>query len=337
MKKYLQILLAAVAPLGAATARAELVSTYVGVDGLATLASGVYRGLQNPNHGRFTLLYAHAYPENPFNNHYHSIGVYAYSGPSNAPVVVPTNTNFRLPEAHTGQLPLTLVLATNGLHAGKLVNRRTAENYSDARIRSVHRILPHVTATATNEFGYGSQEYVMFRSSAGRWTNSLGTAVISMELVEKSPGLKVGTSDQLEALVQPGDRVVMGPGNGFEFTPVVWAEPGTPPGTYALRVKLVDTGAGPTRLEESGIITYWYRVVGEPDLAIATSVTLAMPLVTDGWVLEEASSVDGPWTEVAGAPRPEMVGSGESAAQTGNKILSLPSTDGMKVFRLRKP
>lgn len=336
MKTKTLLALAAALAFGAGTARAELLEFYVGVDGLPTLASGTYRGLANPNHGRITFLYAHSYPEAPFDNHYHSIGVYTYTGPTNAPVVVPTNANFRIPEASTGQLPLTLVAATNGLHAGKLVNRRTAEHYSDPRIRSVHRILPHVTATATNEFGYGSGEYIMFRSSAGRWTNTLAGAALAMELVEKAPELKVGTEAQLEALVNPGDRVAIGEGNRFEFVPVVWAEPGTPAGTYALRFKLVDTRGGAGALLDSGIVTFWYRVLDAPELAIANSVTLVMPLVTEGHVLEEADSVDGPWTAVAASPVPETVGGGHSAAQTGRKTLTQPTGTGMKVYRLRK-
>ncbi len=336
MKTKTLIALAAAAVFGALSGRAELVKFYVGVDGLAALASGTYRGLENPNHGRLTFLYAHAYPEAPLDNHYHAIGTHTYTGPSNAPVVVPTNANFRIPEASTGQLPLTLVLATNGLHAGKLVNRMTAENYSDPRLRSVHRILPHVTGTATNEYGYGSAEYVMFRSGAGRWTNSLAGASVAMELVEKSPELRVGTSSQMEALLNPGDRVAMGEGNALEFTPVVWAEPGTASGTYALRFKLVDARGGAEALKESGVVTFWYRVVGEPELVIAESVTLTMPLLTEGYALEEATSVDGPWSAVAAVPTPDVIGGGHSAAQTGRKILTQPNAGGMKYYRLKK-
>ncbi|MBL9127605.1 MAG: hypothetical protein JNL97_08160 [Verrucomicrobiales bacterium] len=320
----------------APTTRAELLLYYVGQDNLATLASGSFRGLANPNVGRLTFLYAHAYPEAPFDNHYHSIGVYAYTGTSNAPVVVPTNANFRIPEISTGQLPLTLVLSTNGAFAGKLTNRKTVENYSDPRIRSVHRILPHVTATATNDFGYGSGEYVMFHSSSRRWTNSLEGAVVAMELVEKSPGLHVGTADRLDALDRPGDRVAMGEGNTLDFTPVIWTEPSAEPGTYTLKFKLVDVSERPTPLQESGIVTFLYRVQPEPEPNIARSVTVSMPSVTEGYVLEEAISPEGPWTPVTDTPVVHTVGGGHGGAQTGIKILTQPADAATKLYRLRK-
>lgn len=334
------ITLAAAVSFGASLSQAELVNFYVGQDALATLASGTYQGLPNPNAGRLTFLYAHDYLETPFNNHYHGIGTYTYSGPADAPVLVPTNANFRIPEASTGQLPLTLVVETNGLHAGKLVNKTTAEHYSDPRVRSVHRMLEHVTGTGetavTNTFGWGSAEYIMFHSGARRWTNDLAGVVVALELVEKSPELHVGSTTQLDALVNPGDRLVLGEGNTFDFTPVVWAEANTAPGTYSLRFKLVDASGRAEPMAESGIVTFWYRVVGEPQLAIARTVTLSLPMITDGYVLEEAPSVDGPWTAVAAAPTVETLTGGHSAAQTGNKVLTQPTTEGMKYYRLRK-
>ena len=346
MLRHILVTLAAAVSFGATLSQAQLVTFYVGQDGLATLASGTYKGLPNPNAGRLTFLYAHAYlgvterPNQPpitlFNNHHHSIGIYTYTGASNAPVTVPTNANFRIPEVSTGQLPLTLVAATNGLHTGKLINQKTVENYSDPRIRSVHDILQHITATATNQFGYGSAEHVMFTSSGGRWTNSLDGVVVAMELVQKSPELRVGTASQLEALINPGDRATLGNGHSFEFTPVVWAEPNTAPGTYELKFKLVDVSDRAEPMAESGIVTFWYRVVGEPQLAIVSTVTLSMPIVTEGYVLEEAPTVDGPWTPVSAAPTVETLSGGHSAAQTGNKVLTQPTTEGMKYYRLRK-
>ena len=346
MKRTSSLVLAAAVLFGANLSQAQLVTFYVGQDSQTTLPSGTYKNLPNPNGGRLTFLYAHQYfgvteragqaPLTLFNNHYHSIGIYTYTGPTNAPVPVPTNANFRIPEASTGQLPLTLVAATNGLHAGKLVNKKTVENYSDPRIRSVHDILPHITATATNQFGYGSAEHVMFYSGGGRWTNSLNGVVVAMELVQKSPELRVGTTNQLEALVNPGDRVTLGNGNSFEFTPVVWAETNTAPGTYELKFKLVDVSGGPSPMLESGIVTFWYRVLPEPELTIAKTFTVTMPAITDGYVLEEAPTVNGPWTAVTTAPTIETVTGGHSDAQTGNKFITQPGEPGTKFYRLRK-
>jgi hypothetical protein len=346
MKSTQSLALAAAVLFGANLSHAEIVEFYVGVDGRTTLTSGSYSGLPNPNAGRLTFLYAHQYigvierpgqtPLTLFNNHYHTIGSYTYAGPTNNPVVVPTNTNFRIPEPSSGQQPLTLVLETNGLFAGKLINKKTVEHYSDPRIRSVHDILLHRTATATNQFGYGSGEYVMFHSSGGRWTNRLDGVVVAMELVEKTPGLHVGTTNQIHVLINPGDRVVMGNGNSFEFIPVVWAEPDTPPGTYVLRFKLVDVSGGPSPVLESGIVTFWYRVPPEPQLSIAKTVTVKMPAVTEGYVLEEAPTVDGPWTPVTTEPIIETVTGRPNDAPTGYKFITQPGEPGTKFYRLRK-
>lgn len=336
MQKHTYLSLAAAVLFGANLSQAELVKFYVGQDRAATMTSGTYKGLANPNYQRLTFLYAHAYLETPLNNHYHNIGSYTYAGPTNAPLAIPTNSNYRIPEVSTGNQPLTLVEETNGIFAGKLVNKTTAEDYSDPRIRSVHRILPHVTATATNQFGYGSAEYVMFHSKSDGWTNSLDGVVVAMELVEKTEGLHVGTTKQLDALANPGDRVVMGDGNTFEFTPVVWTEASAPAGTYTLKFKLVDVSGSASPMLDSGIVTFLYRVQGAPELTIAQTITLTMPVITEGYVLEEAPSPDGPWTAVAATPSVEVVTGGHSAAQTGNKILTQPLNAASRFYRLRK-
>jgi hypothetical protein len=77
-------------------------------------------------------------------------------------------------------------------------------------------------------------------------------------------------------------------------------------------------------------------VQSEPELAIARTVTLSMPVVTEGYVLEEAPSVDGPWTAVTTTPVVETLTGGHSAAQTGNKLLTQPGEPGSKFYRLRK-
>lgn len=336
MKHALTLIGAAALLAGLVPARAELVKFYIGQDRTATLTSGTYKNLPNPNYQRLTFLYAHAYLETPMSDHYHNIGSYTYTGPTNAPVAVPTNSNYRIPEVSTGNPPLTLAEATNGLFAGKLVNKITNEDYSDPRIRSVHKILPYVTATATNQFGFGSAEYTMFHSKSDGWTNSLEGAVIAMELVEKTDGLHVGTTNQLDALVNVGDRVTMGDGNTFEFTPVVWTETNATPGTYTMKFKLVDVSGSTNAMLDSGIVTFLYRVQGAPQMSIAQTITLTMPTVTDGYVLEEASSPEGPWTEVADTPVVETISGGHSAAQTGYKTLTQPGNAASHFYRLRK-
>ena len=60
------------------SARAEISGFYVGIDSRATLASGVYVDLPNPNFNRLTFLYPHVFPSTPANNHYHGIGSYTF-------------------------------------------------------------------------------------------------------------------------------------------------------------------------------------------------------------------------------------------------------------------
>ena len=96
----------------------EGIGFYVGIDSLATIASGTYAGLANPNYGRLTYLMEHG-------NHFHGIGAYSYTGGAAAPVINGSNANNRIPElsARISPLPGTLALsAGSGEFAGKLVS-----------------------------------------------------------------------------------------------------------------------------------------------------------------------------------------------------------------------
>lgn len=58
----------------AASRHDEGIGLYVGYDGLATIASGTYAGLSNPNPNCLIFLLDHG-------NYFHGIGVYRYTGP----------------------------------------------------------------------------------------------------------------------------------------------------------------------------------------------------------------------------------------------------------------
>lgn len=314
--------------------RAQMVEFYIGIDGRQQLVSGPYAGKPNPNAGRLTFFYAHAYAYVPGlqppgqsafnNNHYHGISAYSLSGPVDDPVVLNTNANSRIPETFTGQPPLTLVPATEGLYAGKLVNARTAEHFSNPSIQSVWWL------NDPSKWGPGSPEWVMFRSSGGTRTNSLEGAVVALELVGRSEGLHIGSAEQMDLLVNPGDRHVLGDGNQIDFSPVCWVEGEAPEGHYWASFKLVDVGNGEgyTPFGESGIYWFDYRVAGTPALEIAATVNLTMPLVSPGYILEAAPSPDGPWEPVT--PPPGVIHGSE-------QTLTLPAASTMQVFRLRKP
>ncbi len=68
--------------LAGSSARGDLFQYYVGRDVRPTMVGGAYDGLPNPNFNRVTFLYAHTYPADPANNHYHSKGTYSYTGPN---------------------------------------------------------------------------------------------------------------------------------------------------------------------------------------------------------------------------------------------------------------
>ena len=327
----------AVTFLSTASARAEISGYYVSVDKRATL-TGVYAGQPNPNYNRLTFFVPHADGANPANNHYHGIGAYSLFGPATNVIIVPTNSGFRIPEVYTGQAPLTLVLATNGTHIGKLVSITTAEHYSTIRLRPAHAMTTNITVSGgvpvTNYYGYGSAEWFMFNSSGGLRTQSMAGSTIALELVSLTPGLHLGDATTADLAVNPGDRVTLGEGSYFDFKPVFWTEANSPVGTYEVKFKLADTTGA---WQESGIVTIQFRVVAEPALSIKQYVHVQMPIVTTGYVLEGALSVDGPWTTVTAAPEEDHSGTGESAIQLGTKTLDVPVAPGAnQFFRLRK-
>lgn len=313
---------------------AETAGYYIGVDTRNPLASGVYRNLPNPNFNRLTFLYAHTYEYVPglapagastfAINHYHPIGAYSYTGPTNAPVTESTSSNNRIPEVSSSQPPLTLVPATNGLFAGKLINSRSEEHYSDLRWWATDDL------NQPSRYGPGSPEWILFHSSAGTRTNSLSGSVVHLELVSKTAGLHVGTTNALDILNNPGDRHDLGAGDAIRFTPVFWVEGSSAPGTYSATFKLIDvnTEGGRTPFGESGLFTLDFKVAGEPVMTIAPAINLNLPLVTAGYVLEGAPSIEGPWNPVT---LPQGIHSGD------RQTVALPATDNRRVFRLRKP
>lgn len=332
IRKLIPVAAALAAVLTAA--KAETVGFYIGLDSRNPLPSGIYAGQDNPNFNRLTFLYAHTYEyvpglapagANTFAvNHYHPIGAYSLSGAADAPTINPSNANNRIPEISTGQPPLTLAPTTNALYAGKLVHSRSEEHYSDMRWRATDDL------NQPAQYGPGSPEWVLFYFSAGTRTNSLAGGIIALELVAKSEGLHIGSGETLDILTNPGDRFSLGAGAAINFSPVFWVEGNAAVGTYSASFKLVDTNAegGRTPFLESGVFHLDFKVAPAPALAIAPAVHLTLPLVTAGYVLEGAPSLEGPWTTVT---LPHGTHSGDQ------QTVALPVGSAMQVFRLRKP
>lgn len=195
--------------LGLALATAVDVSAstleyYVGIDGRATITTGTYAGLPDPNHDRLTLLFNHG-------DHYHGIGTYSYTGPAGSPTVVDTNTNNRLPEISSGQPPLPL-FPGSGPNAGRWVSQP----------------VPGLEYSRTNEWGPtdllagftpGSEEHTLFTSSGGRWTSSLAGMNLGLEAVALTSGLQVMDHTGSTILDGAGDVHPLGEGSTLLFQP----------------------------------------------------------------------------------------------------------------------
>jgi hypothetical protein len=239
----------------AVAAQAVQTHYYVAVDSLEVLTSGTYTGLPNPNHGRLTLLFAHTDEENPSSNHFHAIGAYSYTGPVDNPTVIPTNSNNRIPEISTGQLPLRLLPGT-GQYRDQLISRPTAEEYSHLKIESIQ---------ALSGFPSDSPEGFLFHSSNGRWTAPLTDAVVALQRVSLSLGFDV-VDPAGNKLFRKKPSYRLGDGDTLAFTPTYVAKRSAPIGTYSATFKLVDLGSRDVPMGESGSFTFDFRVPQRGDL-----------------------------------------------------------------------
>lgn len=241
----------------ASSARADFASYYIGSDSLATIASGTYAGLPNPNFGRLTFLYAHTYPDSPASNHYHSKGTFRYTGPNlGAETAIELNPSNYLPEGAIAPLTLT---PGSGLYGGKLVSAPYSDPsdpgyaFSFLEIRDTSQLAG---------FAPGSPENILFTSSSNRWSGALTGAHIHLELVSLTPGLNVGGLSALNiGLNAPGDDAHLEDVGAIAFTPVFWTEADAAPGTYVAQFKLVDEDG---LFGDSGTFEYRFTAVPEP-------------------------------------------------------------------------
>lgn len=312
----------------ATAAHGQMVNHYVGIDGRAVLPSGTYAGQDNPNYGRLTLLYAHHYEYGQFSgNHYHGIGTYILTGSADDPSIQDTSAGNRLPEVYTGLPGVTLVPDTHAIWAGKLISKKHEEHYSDMRFRSVHHLA---------SFGEGSSERFMYLSSGGTRTNLMTDAHLALELVSKSEGLNIAAADGTPILQEVGSTQVIGDGNdaNFEYLPVFWVDAAAAPGAYQAEFRLVDlnVAGGRSPIPSSGRFFLDFRVPEPASVSIAATVTLTVPLVTYGHVLEAAPEAIGPWEEI---PMPPAENTLHTQTRT-TRELSLPVSADRAFYRLRQ-
>jgi hypothetical protein len=217
----------AIALLPAAQANAgvrhdEGIGFYIGLDGRTTVPSGAYAGLPEANAGRLTLLFDHG-------DHFHGIGTYSYSGPAPHPGVLDTNANNRIPEVSSLEPGLSLT-AGSGTYAGRLRSSVGSSEYS---------YLGMAPLQSLSGFAPGSEEAVLFNSSAGRWSGSQDGVTVGLKLLSASSGLTIGT-ESVTNLFSVSDTILLGAGNAWTFKPVYSLAGGAAPGTYSAELQLVN-------------------------------------------------------------------------------------------------
>jgi hypothetical protein len=254
-------------------AHAELLSYYIGVDNQATIPSGTYAGLANPNYNRLTLLFAHHYPVGGIptghtSNHYHSKGIYRYTGDNlGANTATVFNVSDYVPEGTLAPLPLTL---GTGIYAAKLVTNASS-NPSDPLYHFSQLEIGNTQSLAG--FGAEAGETYMFNSSAGRWNSAFADADVHFELVSLTPGLHLGSTSLLDLVGNPGDDVHLGEGSEFfGFTPILWTASDAAPGIYEATFKIVDESG---TFGESGEIRLRTEVIPEPGSALLLALGLS--------------------------------------------------------------
>jgi hypothetical protein len=249
----------------ASRANAQLANYYIAVDSHGLLTGGAYAGLPSPNFARLTFLYAHVH-QPVSQSGFHAVGAYSYTGDVASPQVVPTSTDNTLPE-DSGAIEL---VHGQGLYANRLrtVAFNDAVEYAGLEVRTIESL---------RGFSLVSLATTLLGSSSHRWSTSLAGTVLAWELVEKSPGLHVGTEQTPDALVNPGDRILLGdaPLSSLSFTPVLWVPADTPASQFTATFKLVDMRPGPGAYADSGTFSFILSVP-EPSSLTLLAATLAL-------------------------------------------------------------
>ena len=281
-------------------ARGAIYSYYIGTDNLATIPSGTYAGLANPNYQRLTFLLAHHYPEvapvgNPDAtlNHFHTVGSYQLTGPISHPST--TFINPRLPE---GTNPALTLLPGVGAFAGKFVSTLLSDSalahYSDIQISPLSQLRAYYENGTPNEpedymyGGYNNPNPAYVTTGLNQrysTTNIIGTDV-HFELVSLTAGLHIASGTNMDIMSLPGDEWHLGDGNGFAlFQPKFWTDAGTAPGIYSATFKLTDqTGT----FGDSGEFRFEFAVVPEPSAAL-----LAVGFIVAGGLRRRRTSITG--------------------------------------------
>ncbi|MDD2762297.1 MAG: all3515 family Zur-repressed PEP-CTERM protein [Methylomonas sp.] len=200
----------------------ELAGYYIGIDGRATIPSGTYAGLADPNFANLTLLFNHGI-------HYHGMGTYVYSGAAASPTINDTNANNRLPEMSSLEAPLSLSLGSGGLYSGKLTSQNSSSEYGNLTFALVDTLAGHEV---------GSAEEILFNSSTNRWATLLGNTSIGLQLISATPGLFIGDQHNIN-LFANSDTINLDNALEDVFAPIFWTASNASAGTYTAEFRLV--------------------------------------------------------------------------------------------------
>ena len=231
----------------------EGIGFYVGVDGAATLATGAYAGLANPNVGRLTLLFDHG-------NHFHGIGAYSYTGPAASATVAPTNANNRIPElfARTGADNGALQLAEgSGAFAGSWVS---VAQGSEVNVAYGHLGLAGVQSLR----GLSEAADVLYGSSGGRWSGVAEGVRVGLKLESITQGLKVAAGGDMD-LFDTGLVHELGDLGRLSFQPVFHVDKGAAAGVYSASFSLVNLADAGSPVLSGGTFHLDFAVPAVPE------------------------------------------------------------------------
>jgi hypothetical protein len=280
---------------------------YVAVDRRPDL-TGPLVNYSNPNQGRLTLLFTHAYPNVWSNltynsNHFHRVGFYNYDVPANSPAYtganpVPAgltlNTSFgnaRIPE---GAYPRISLFPDPDAPSSRFisVDRRQlagdrSTEYDNLSIASIHEMQPFAGTDTGSQATATSAVNAMYFSSRfnpgnlPRFTLPMNDITVGLQLVSKTPGLNVEDGVGNPILSAPGDVASMGDGNSFLFNPTYWVDASAGLGqNYDILLKLVDTNPAGGIAPESGVFRFEFSTaVPEPTALLGVLAAGAMSMI----------------------------------------------------------
>jgi hypothetical protein len=268
---------------------------HVTYDNAPNVTFGTYLGQPNPNYQRLTFMLSHTYAETPWNNHFHRIGSYGYTGPAGSPTVTPS-TNDRIPEP--GYLDDGLALLPgSGVFAGKLVsgmgpaalpNDSIEQEFGHLTIAPMDSLMafdgldhPNPALEDPNPAVVGAKHPVhyLINASSGVYKNSVNGVRIGLELTAISPGLEITDAAGASLFGSVGDVLTLGETGDWSLTPYFAVDGLTAPASaFSATFKLVDLSDSP-QFGDSAPFSFDFVTVPEPTGAVLGLVAIGLAAI----------------------------------------------------------